>query len=301
MSQSVARKIERLYMLEPTNATFLTAGGQKAKPWGLLRGIDVTVGRLTLKMELPVVSATNYDILLGSDWLVESCCQMFWGARKLRVMLSPNEYDEVTFDVDGALRSASRAKPVADDSYLLRRVKHPRKNSHPRRFDPKRHITTAGSQNKGKVSKAQLARPPFMMQHVCLMESSSYMGNHSQLVSDKDTDSEDGCREEEEVLNCSPEAGLEQASQTEEKPSWAAPHGLTPCTLAQASADRQGLPDGAIAKPVIGSVTTPPILQQGFAPNTSSAQGQEPHFPPGSRKVPLEPIIMAKTTWQAQV
>jgi transposase InsO family protein len=106
LAQSVARKLQLHSLLEPTQSTFLTAGGQKEKPWGVLRDVPITVGRLTLNLEaLPVTGAKNYSLLLGNDWLVQAACHMFWDSRKLRFMISPNDYDEVDFDVDGQLRA----------------------------------------------------------------------------------------------------------------------------------------------------------------------------------------------------
>ena len=105
MSQGVARKLQHLHRLEETNASFLTASGQPEKPWGILRDVPVQVGKLELSMDIPVVAARNYDLLLGNDWLIQSHCTLCWPTRKLRIMVTPNYYDEIDFDVDGNLKA----------------------------------------------------------------------------------------------------------------------------------------------------------------------------------------------------
>jgi hypothetical protein len=105
MSQGVARKLQHLHRLEETNASFLTASGQPEKPWGILRDVPVQVGKLELSMDIPVVAARNYDLLLGNDWLIQSHCTLCWPTRKLRIMVTPNYYDEIDFDVDGSLKA----------------------------------------------------------------------------------------------------------------------------------------------------------------------------------------------------
>ncbi|GAB4818110.1 hypothetical protein N2152v2_005156 [Parachlorella kessleri] len=126
LSQTVLRKIQRHRQLETTSTTFLTASGQREKPWGILRDVMVSVGRLTLSMDIPVVGAKNYDLLLGNDWLLQSACHMFWDARKLRIMISPTDYDEVDFDVEGKLRAPHALAPHEDSAtYSHRAVRDP--------------------------------------------------------------------------------------------------------------------------------------------------------------------------------
>ncbi len=121
MAQGVWRKLQAHKRLVPTHTTFTIASGEKELPWGVLRGVPVTVGKLTLTMDLPVVRAQGYDLLLGNDWLTQSCCQMSWDTHKMRFMVSPTEYDEVDFDVDGQLR--------APDSFTF--FTSPQANPHP--------------------------------------------------------------------------------------------------------------------------------------------------------------------------
>ena len=107
IAESIVRKLQLHHDLEPTNSTFLTAGGQKEKPWGVLREVPVTVGKLTLNLDVPVTGAKTYQLLLGNDWLVQAACHMFWDARKMRFMVNPYEFDEIDFDVEGQLRAPS--------------------------------------------------------------------------------------------------------------------------------------------------------------------------------------------------
>ncbi|GAB4821234.1 hypothetical protein N2152v2_008280 [Parachlorella kessleri] len=105
LSQSVIRKLQLHSYVEKAATILHTAGGQEEMPWGMLRDVPVTVGRLKLVLDaLPVTQATNYAVLLGNDWLVQAACQMSWDTCKMRFMVSPGEYDEVDFDVVGRLR-----------------------------------------------------------------------------------------------------------------------------------------------------------------------------------------------------
>ncbi|GAB4822872.1 hypothetical protein N2152v2_009918 [Parachlorella kessleri] len=108
LSQSVIRKLQLHGYVEKTASTFHTAGGREEMPWGMLRDVPVSVGRLTLVLDaLPVTQATNYSILLGNDWLVQAACQMSWDTCIMKFMVSPGEYDEIDFDVVGRLRQPS--------------------------------------------------------------------------------------------------------------------------------------------------------------------------------------------------
>jgi hypothetical protein len=107
MSQAVYRKLQARMqpqpLLEPTQTVFVTAGGNREKPWGVIRDVPITVGKLTIDMDVPVVPSTVYDLLLGSDWLAQAGYHMFWDSKKMRVMISPEEYDEVDFTVDAEM------------------------------------------------------------------------------------------------------------------------------------------------------------------------------------------------------
>ena len=126
MSQAVARKLQHLHRLEETSVTFLTASGLPEKPWGILRDVPVQVGKLEMSMDVPVVAARNYDLLLGNDWLLQSCCQMCWDSRTLRVMVTPHEYDEIGFDVEGELKAPSPLQYVQDTTVVSPRIRDPK-------------------------------------------------------------------------------------------------------------------------------------------------------------------------------
>ena len=94
-------------------------------------------------MDIPVVAARNYDLLLGNDWLLQSSCQMCWDSRRLRVMVTPNEYDEIDFDVDGNLKAPSPLhymqalyeSPTPNNKPKLNQSKIPRKPGQNARYD----------------------------------------------------------------------------------------------------------------------------------------------------------------------
>ncbi len=96
ISQIVARKLRLMHLLERTETSFLTAGGSREKPWGILRDVPVQVGKLKLTLDpILVTAATNYSLLLGNDFMSQAAANLSWSDKKLGMMLSPDEYDEV--------------------------------------------------------------------------------------------------------------------------------------------------------------------------------------------------------------
>lgn len=101
MSQNVARRLNMHQALETTSSAFLTAGGEKEKPWEILKRCT-SVSRQA-PMDAPVTGAKSYDLLFGNDWLVQPACHMYWDKRKMRFMVTPDNHDEVDYDEEGKL------------------------------------------------------------------------------------------------------------------------------------------------------------------------------------------------------
>ena len=117
ISQIVARKLRLMHLLERTETSFLTAGGAREKPWGILRDVPIQVGKLKLTLDpVLVTAATNYSLLLGNDFMSQAAANLSWSDKKLSIMLTPDEYDEVDVEY------MSRRKAGASRLNLLERA-----------------------------------------------------------------------------------------------------------------------------------------------------------------------------------
>ena len=66
--ESTGRTIE-----EASNVDLTDANGRKKRALGRVKNVEVTVeGRRLVKMDMEVTEATNYDVILGNDWLVKN-------------------------------------------------------------------------------------------------------------------------------------------------------------------------------------------------------------------------------------
>lgn len=90
--------------LQPTCTSSLTASGERAAPWGVLKHLPITVGKLTLPLNVCVTSATNYDLLIGNDWLSQASANLDWESATLHFLVGPSTVDTVPLDLTGKLR-----------------------------------------------------------------------------------------------------------------------------------------------------------------------------------------------------
>ena len=94
VGQVLVRKLAAADQLQKTRATFMTASRSTAKPWGVLPRFNITLGKLTIPVNAHVTEATNYEILLGSDFLHSAGGALIdFPQKSLWCMVSPGCYD----------------------------------------------------------------------------------------------------------------------------------------------------------------------------------------------------------------
>ncbi|KXZ41351.1 hypothetical protein GPECTOR_528g523 [Gonium pectorale] len=69
ISRMTLRKLGLLDSIETTSVTFLNADGRRAPAAGVVRGLLVSTGDMAIMMDVYVSNATNYGILLGTDFM----------------------------------------------------------------------------------------------------------------------------------------------------------------------------------------------------------------------------------------
>ena len=83
MSDVLARKLHLYKHIQPTKAKFFTAAGKLERPVGRLPDVPITVGTLTLPVDVYVSPARTYSILLGNNFLAAAEAQINFGAKEL--------------------------------------------------------------------------------------------------------------------------------------------------------------------------------------------------------------------------
>jgi hypothetical protein len=101
MGQMQAREHDLLDMLQPPTCSFRTSSGDRDVPLGVLPRFPICIGNLDLTLNIHVVRASNYDILLGSDFFHQSGATLNYVDRTL------------TYRVD---RDHSASIPIAFDT-----------------------------------------------------------------------------------------------------------------------------------------------------------------------------------------
>jgi len=103
ISHAVARELGLFDRIQPTEHSFTTADGSASQPLGILRRLPVTVGKLTLPLDVYVTPANTYAMLLASDWLVNAEATLAFKTKKLYYRVNLTEHDSVPIEVESGL------------------------------------------------------------------------------------------------------------------------------------------------------------------------------------------------------
>ena len=118
LSHVVARKLGLLDFMEETSLVFTTSSGETDRPWGILRGVPLTVGKLTLPLDMCVTGARGYEMLLGNDWLFSAQATLHIGSKELSFRLSRDLVDTVALRC-GPIKRSSLSKSSKGKQCLL--------------------------------------------------------------------------------------------------------------------------------------------------------------------------------------
>jgi predicted aspartyl protease len=70
---------------ESTKMVYITADGTRATPLGKIREVPIKIGGATIPVDVIVTSATNYDILIGNQWLHKARAIIDLNAQKMQI------------------------------------------------------------------------------------------------------------------------------------------------------------------------------------------------------------------------
>jgi hypothetical protein len=95
-------------MLQPPTCSFYTSSGDRDVPSGVLPRFPIRIGNLDLTLNIHVVRASNYDILLGSDFFHQSGATLNYVDRTLTYRVDCDHFASVpiTFDTSTSVMYA---------------------------------------------------------------------------------------------------------------------------------------------------------------------------------------------------
>ena len=104
VSEEVARKLLLWKHIRPVNRKFRTANGATSRPLGILLNIPVTLGSVTLPVDLYVCKARNYTMLLGNSYLAPAGLVIDYPRCKIISRPKPNIVEYIPVDYQGMAR-----------------------------------------------------------------------------------------------------------------------------------------------------------------------------------------------------
>ena len=98
ISEVLARKLQLYKDIVPTQAKFYTSSGKLERPVGRLLDVPITVGDLTLPVDIYVSPARTYSLLLGNNYLAAVEAQINFGTRELIYRKDLNTYEAIPIE-----------------------------------------------------------------------------------------------------------------------------------------------------------------------------------------------------------
>jgi hypothetical protein len=113
-SQLVVERLSLMDKMLPPRCSFRTSAGTKETPLGLLPRVPIRIGELEVVLDIHIVKATNYDILLGNDFLHLIYATIKYNKRILQFRLDHQHVASVhiSFEANVAVGMFIRAEPI---------------------------------------------------------------------------------------------------------------------------------------------------------------------------------------------
>ena len=99
VSQSAVRRLGMIDRIEPSKIKFSCADGKMSAPWGIIRKLPVGVEGFTIPIDVFVSGATSYDVLLGTDWLIQAHAEISFAKSEMTYRIDPQFMGRVPITV----------------------------------------------------------------------------------------------------------------------------------------------------------------------------------------------------------
>ena len=119
VSHSVVRQLGLMDAMIPSEYTYLTAHGASELPMGILPGLPVRLGNLTLNMDAVVTPADSYSVLVGNDWLRLAHADLLLSRNLLKVRMSKDRYEDIPIEADSGPRRLNTLQTQYHSTYDL--------------------------------------------------------------------------------------------------------------------------------------------------------------------------------------
>ena len=103
MSHLLSRKLGALSELQPSPGKFLTSSGEASSPLGVRPECMLTLGPVSLPVDVQVTRASNYSLLIGTDYLSMAGAVINLATRTLTVQVDPDSFATVPISVQRQL------------------------------------------------------------------------------------------------------------------------------------------------------------------------------------------------------
>ena len=91
ISQLAVRKLDLWDQIDHSKTiAYRTASGEKAKPWGCLKQLNVAVGGLELPLDnVFITESKGFDMLVGNDWLRQAKAEISYDKQQISYRIGP--------------------------------------------------------------------------------------------------------------------------------------------------------------------------------------------------------------------
>lgn len=115
ISQLAVRKLDLWNEIDHSkNIAYRTASGERAKPWGCLKQLNVAVGGLELPLDnVFITESKGFDMLVGNDWLRQAKAEISYDKQQIAYRIGPEHIGVFSFGPQpGVLQGCLMTDPV---------------------------------------------------------------------------------------------------------------------------------------------------------------------------------------------
>ena len=116
MTDVLAKKLLLYNRIRPCKKSFKTASGASSMPMGIIYNVDVTLGSVTLPVDVFITQASNYWMLLGNSFLAPMGVQIDFTNGLLTYHTGPSTTESIFLDYQNTNREKSTWKATNEET-----------------------------------------------------------------------------------------------------------------------------------------------------------------------------------------